>query len=78
MDGAGIQQEVEKKTFGSHAIDADEALRAFEGLGGEKIELDEATSKRLLHRIDLLMMPVLYWCFSKGCIGLIDLARYSV
>lgn len=52
--------EDEKPTKGlfGNAVDADEALRAFEGLGGERIELDDATRKRLLRRIDLYMMPV--------------------
>lgn len=41
-----------------HANDADEAMKAFAGHEGEFLELDEATSKRLLKRIDLHLMPV--------------------
>lgn len=41
-----------------HANDADEAMKAFAGHEGELLELDEATSKRLLRKIDLHLMPV--------------------
>ncbi|RAL15091.1 allantoate permease family MFS transporter [Aspergillus homomorphus CBS 101889] len=47
-----------------HAQDADEALAAFQNLQGEVIELDEATNKRLLRRIDWHIMPVM--CFVYG------------
>lgn len=51
-------------TLEKHAHDADEALKAFEGLQGETIELDEATNKRLLKTIDRHMMPIM--CFVYG------------
>ena len=38
--------------------DADQALRAFEELGEKRLELDTVTSKRLLRRIDMFLMPV--------------------
>jgi MFS transporter, ACS family, allantoate permease len=38
-----------------HSGDHDEAMKAF--VSGEVIEVDEATNKRLLRRIDLHMMP---------------------
>lgn len=41
-----------------HANDADEAMKAFAGHEGEVLELDEATSKKLLRRIDFHLMPV--------------------
>ena len=41
-----------------HSHDADEAMQAFAGHEDEPLELDEATSKRLLRRIDLHLMPV--------------------
>ncbi|EAU29865.1 predicted protein [Aspergillus terreus NIH2624] len=47
-----------------HAQDADEALKAFQELQGETIELDEATNKRLLRIIDWRMMPIM--CFVYG------------
>ena len=42
-----------------HAQDADEALKAFQELHGEAIELDAATNKRLLRTIDWHMMPIM-------------------
>ena len=41
-----------------HSYDADEAMKAFEGHEGQIIELDEATNKRILRRIDWNMIPV--------------------
>ena len=41
-----------------HSYDADEAMKAFEDHEGEVLELDEATSKKLLKKIDLNIMPV--------------------
>lgn len=41
-----------------HAIDADEAMKAFEGHDGELLVLDEATNKRLLRKIDRNILPV--------------------
>lgn len=41
-----------------HSNDADEALKAFQGSQGTVIELDEATNRRLLRKIDLNLMPV--------------------
>lgn len=41
-----------------HAGDADEAMKAFAGHEGEIVELDEATNKRLLRKIDMHLMPV--------------------
>lgn len=54
--------EVEKHvdpTLEKHAHDADEAMQAIQDLQGEAIELDEATNKRLLRRIDWHMMPIM-------------------
>lgn len=41
-----------------HSQDADEAMKAFAGHQGQVIELDEATNKRLLRKIDWNLMPV--------------------
>jgi hypothetical protein len=46
------------KAILQHAGDADEALKAFMSHPGEVIELDEATNKRLLRKIDWNLMPV--------------------
>jgi len=51
-------------TLEKHAHDADEAMKAFDGLQGEAIELDEATNRRLLRTIDWHMMPIM--CFIYG------------
>ncbi|KAK8206625.1 Allantoate permease [Zalaria obscura] len=42
-----------------HSHDADEAMKAFIGREGTVIELDEATNKRLLRRIDWNLMPIM-------------------
>lgn len=49
------------KTILQHAGDADEALKAFMSHPGEVIELDEATNKRLLRKIDWNLMPVCFF-----------------
>ena len=41
-----------------HSHDADEAMKAFQAYQGQIIEIDEATNKRLLRRIDWNLMPV--------------------
>lgn len=41
-----------------HSHDADEAMKAFQSHQGQVIEIDEATNKRLLRRIDWNLMPV--------------------
>ena len=46
-----------------HSHDADEAMKAFEGQEG-RIEIDEATNRRLLRIIDLRLMPLL--CIVYG------------
>jgi ACS family allantoate permease-like MFS transporter len=41
-----------------HSHDADAAMKAFEGMNGQVIELTEEKSKALLRKIDWHMMPV--------------------
>ena len=56
---------VDKKIL-AHSADGDEALKAFMSHQGEVIELDEATNKRLLRKIDWNLMPVsLVWKRSR-------------
>jgi ACS family allantoate permease-like MFS transporter len=44
-----------------HTIDPDEALGAFSSYGdGAIIEIDEATNRRLLRKIDWNLMPVMF------------------
>jgi ACS family allantoate permease-like MFS transporter len=41
-----------------HSHDADDAMKAFQESQGQVIEIDAATNKRLLRRIDWNLMPV--------------------
>lgn len=41
------------------AADADEGMKAFEIIQREHLQLDAATSKRLLRKIDMVLMPVI-------------------
>jgi ACS family allantoate permease-like MFS transporter len=41
-----------------HSHDADAAMKAFEGMDGQVVELTEEKSKALLRKIDWHMMPV--------------------
>jgi len=41
-----------------HSHDADAALAAFQNYQGQVLEIDEATNKRLLRKIDWNLMPV--------------------
>ena len=49
-----------------HDFDVDEALKALELNGHENIKLDNAAHKRLLRRIDLIMMPVRSFPIAVG------------
>lgn len=42
-----------------HGNDTDEAMKAFENMEGEAIELDDATNRRILRTIDWHIMPVM-------------------
>ena len=55
---AGMSKRIDP-TLEKHAHDADEAMKAFEDLQGEAIELDEATNRRLLRTVDWHMMPIM-------------------
>lgn len=48
---------IDKKIL-EHSHDADEAMKAFQESQGQVIEIDAATNKRLLRRIDWNLMPV--------------------
>ncbi|KAH8695994.1 putative MFS allantoate transporter [Talaromyces proteolyticus] len=47
-----------------HSHDADEALKAFQGIEGQVITVDEATNRRLLRTIDWHLMPIM--CLVYG------------
>ena len=59
---AGLGQEDEKRNPSEailrHGLDADEALKAFIGLEGEQLVLDEDTNRKLLRKIDWNIIPV--------------------
>lgn len=46
--------------------DGDEAMKAFDELQGEAIELDDATNRRLLRRIDLHIMPIMCLVYAMN------------
>ena len=45
-----------------HSHDADEALKALRGHEDEIVEIDEATNKRILRRIDFNLIPLRLMC----------------
>lgn len=47
-----------------HSNDGDEALKAFMESRGQVLEIDEATNKRLLRKIDWNLMPIM--CIVYG------------
>jgi ACS family allantoate permease-like MFS transporter len=49
-----------------HAPDADEAMKAFEEMQGEAIELDEATNRRLVRTIDWHIMPIMCFVYAMN------------
>ncbi|MCJ1397863.1 hypothetical protein MMC11_001059 [Xylographa trunciseda] len=61
-----------------HAIDADEAMKAFEGYEGESLVLDEATSKKLLRKIDWHLMPLLCVIYGLNFLDKTTLSYASI
>lgn len=57
-DSAVRNGSVDPSVVLKHAIDGDEALKAFANHQGAVIHIDEATNKRLLRKIDMNLMPV--------------------
>ncbi|KAI9768422.1 MAG: hypothetical protein M1835_006870 [Candelina submexicana] len=47
------------RSLSKHGIDADEAMKAFAGQEGEVNQIDDATNRRLLRRIDMNLLPLL-------------------
>ena len=46
------------ETILKHSRDADAAMKAFEGMEGQTVELSEEANRRLLRKIDRHLMPV--------------------
>jgi hypothetical protein len=63
---------VNPETILKHAIDGDEALKAFANYHGSVIHIDEATNKRLLRKIDMNLMPVCLWFLHYHVIGFLS------
>jgi ACS family allantoate permease-like MFS transporter len=61
-----------------HSHDADEALKAFSGLEGESIEVDEATNKRLLRIIDRHMMPLMCLVYGMNYLDSTNQLRHGL
>lgn len=61
-----------------HSNDGDEALKAFMSHQGEVIELDEATNKRLLRKIDWNLMPVMCIVYGLNYLDKTTLSYASV
>ena len=53
----GIKKVLDEKLL-KHSHDADAAMKAYEGMEGQVVELTEEKSKALLRKIDMHMMPV--------------------
>lgn len=53
----GIVQKLDEKIL-KHSHDADAAMKAFEGMDGQMIELTPEKNKALLRKIDWHLMPV--------------------
>lgn len=66
------------KSILQHAGDADEALKAFMSHQGQVIELDEATNKRLLRKIDWNLMPVMCIVYGLNYLDKTTLSYASV
>ncbi|KAJ5140707.1 transporter [Penicillium atrosanguineum] len=65
-------------TLEKHAHDADEAMKAFDEMRGEAIELDEATNKRLLRIIDWHMMPIMCCIYGMNYLDKTTLSYASI
>jgi ACS family allantoate permease-like MFS transporter len=54
---SGLKKTINEK-LAKHSHDADAAMKAFEGMEGQVVELTEEKSRRLLRKIDWHLMPV--------------------
>jgi ACS family allantoate permease-like MFS transporter len=53
----GLKGKLDEKLL-KHSQDADAAMKAFEGMDGQVLELTEEKRKSLLRKIDMHLMPV--------------------
>ncbi|KAL4780076.1 major facilitator superfamily domain-containing protein [Aspergillus varians] len=61
-----------------HAHDADDAMKALDGLNGETIELDAETNRRLLRTIDWHIMPIMCVVYGMNYLDKTSLSYASV
>lgn len=61
-----------------HSHDADEALKAFASHQGQVIEIDAATNKRLLRRIDWNLMPIMCVVYGLNYLDKTTLSYASI
>ncbi|TKA72236.1 hypothetical protein B0A49_05984 [Cryomyces minteri] len=61
-----------------HSHDADEAMKAFASHQGTIIEIDEATNKRLLRKIDWNLMPILCVVYGLNYLDKTTLSYASI
>ncbi|KAE9965431.1 hypothetical protein EG328_009661 [Venturia inaequalis] len=61
-----------------HAIDGDEALKAFANHQGPVVHIDEATNKRLLRKIDMNLMPIMCLVYGLNYLDKTTLSYASV
>jgi len=62
--GLERQMSVDNGKLMEHSHDADEAMKAFADSHGVSLEIDEATNKRLLRKIDWNLLPIM--CIVYG------------
>lgn len=63
-EGSGTPAKHVDSRIIKHSHDVDEAMKAFEGVEGQVIAIDEATNRRLLRTIDWHLMPLM--CIVYG------------
>ncbi|KAJ5220704.1 MFS allantoate transporter [Penicillium citrinum] len=61
-----------------HGNDTDEAMKAFENMEGEAIELDDATNRRILRTIDWHIMPVMCCVYGMNFLDKTTLSYSSI
>ncbi|KAF2794587.1 MFS general substrate transporter [Melanomma pulvis-pyrius CBS 109.77] len=61
-----------------HSHDADAAMKAFEGMNGQVIELSEESNKALLRKIDLHLMPIMCVVYGLNYLDKTTLSYASI
>ncbi|KAF2115221.1 major facilitator superfamily domain-containing protein [Lophiotrema nucula] len=61
-----------------HSHDADAAMKAFENMDGQVIEISEETNKRLLRKIDLHLMPIMCVVYGLNYLDKTTLSYASI